>query len=110
MNFKRILGMFSIVIGIALIIFSQYLKQQLENARGQISDAKKKVSAGNSLFSLNPVAQEVGKEITGSAEKKISAAEETVQYYENVADWSQKGGIGLIILGAVVVIFGRKKK
>jgi hypothetical protein len=110
LNFKRLLGILPMIIGIGLIIFSQYLNYRLDNARGQIDDAKKKVSAGSSLFSLNPVAQEIGKEITGSAEKKISSAEATVKYYETVADWSQKGGVGLIILGVVAVIFGRKKK
>lgn len=109
MNYKRISSIVVILIGIALLIFSAYIKNKLADAEGQISSAKSKVDTGEKLFSLNPVSKEIGEGLTGSAREKIRDAEGQVAYYYEVAMWCQRGGIALIIIGAAVFIFSRKK-
>jgi uncharacterized membrane protein len=110
MNIKRVLGALIIVAGIVLLYISNYITQQINQGQEEIASAKKKINQGEQLFSFNPVAKEVGKGLTSGAKKQIRAGEETIAHYTQVADWCQKGGIGLIVLGAIVVIFGRSKK
>jgi len=110
LNFKRIFGLLVIIAGVALMMFSNYLDGRLADADRQISDAKKKIQQGDQLFSLNPVSKEIGGAITGSAKQKVRSGEEEVAYYRRISMYSHNGGIALIVIGAVIVIFGRKKK
>jgi hypothetical protein len=109
MRFTRILGVVIVLLGIGALIFANYLNHRLSDAGEQIADAKQKVKEGNALFSLNPVAKEIGGELTNSAEKKISKAEHTVQYYENIASFSQTGGICLLVVGVGIFLLSFKK-
>ncbi len=99
-----------IVIGVGLILASNHIKERLAEAEGEISDAKRKLSQGETLFSLSPISKGIGQAIAGGAEDKIRNAEEEVQYYYRVAATCQGGGIAAIVLGAFIVIFARKKK
>lgn len=110
MNLKRLLGSTAIIAGAALLVFSAYLKGRLSDAEGQISDAKRKVNTGEKLFSLNPVAKEIGQELTGSAKEKISDAEQRVAQYYTIETWCHRGGIGFIVIGAGLVLFSRKRR
>ena len=110
MNFKRILGIVLLVAGIALLFISHNISEQLNAGKETISETQKNVDRGNKLFSLNPVSKEIGKGVSGIAEKKISEGEETIAHYTVVANWCQKGGAALIALGAIVVIFSLKKR
>ena len=109
-NFKRVFGILVIVIGVVLLFISNYINQQLIQGNEEIASAKKKVDQGQQLFSFNPIAKEIGQGMTSGAKSKIREGEEQVAQYTVIADWCQKGGIGLIILGAIVVIFGGNKK
>ena len=73
MNGKRILGILILLCGIAMILGSVYIKQRVAEGKMQISSAQNKVNQGNSLFSLNPVSKEIGKGVTGSAQKRSIA-------------------------------------
>lgn len=110
MNLKQIMGLLAVIIGIALIIFVLYGKQQIAVAKGEISSAKKKVDQGNQLFSLNPYSKEVGKHVSGGITKKIQNAEHTVEYYEALFIWCQVGAVILIVGGSGLIYFCRSKR
>jgi hypothetical protein len=110
MSGKRIFGILVLICGIVFFCISIYITNQTEQGKTDIANAQKKVDQGNSLFSLNPIAKEVGKGImTDPAQKKLNEANQEVAQYESLAGWFKIGGIALIVLGTVIVIFGRKK-
>lgn len=107
---KKIIGLVASIIGIALILLSIYITNRTEEGKMQVASAQKKVDQGTGLFSLNPVAKEIGKEvITDPAQKKIHEGNQQIAQYEMLAKWSQIGGIALFVLGAGIVFIGRKK-
>lgn len=110
LNFKQILGILAIVIGIALLIFVFYGKNQIEIGKGEISSAKQKVKQGNKLFSWNPISKQIGEEMTSGAQKKIAAGELTIEEYEKIFMWCQTGGIVLIVVGSGLILFCRTPK
>lgn len=110
MNFKRILGIATLIAGIVLLFISNNIHNQLNAGREEISEAQKNVGRGNRLFSLHPVTKEIGKGVSSIAEKKINEGEETIAHYAMIANWCQNGGIALIVLGTIIVIFSRKKR
>lgn len=110
MSWKRIVGIIFILGGIALLLISKYITEQVEDGKKQISSAQKKVDQGSTLFSLSPYTKGVGEELTGSAQKKIDAGKQEVAYYEAVAGQLKVGGIACLVVGGILFIFGRKAK
>ena len=110
MNFKRVLGVLAIVIGIALVVFVIYGKSQIKQAKEEISSAKKKVGQGNELLSLNPLSKTIGRGITGGVQKKIAQGERTVEQYEMIFMWCQISAIILIVTGTGLIFFGRAQQ
>jgi uncharacterized membrane protein HdeD (DUF308 family) len=110
MNIRRIIGILILIGGIVLIVVSQYIKARVEEGKTEISSAQKKVNQGNSLFSLSPYSQPVGKKITGSAQKKIDEGNLQVSQYEELAGQLQIGGVVLIIIGIIIIAIPRKSK
>lgn len=109
MTLGRIIGLCVIVIGIASMVFANYIRGRLYEAEGQIADAKKKIKQGDQLFSFNPIAKEIGQGLTSGAKEKVRDAETTVAEYYRIAALCHNGGIALIAIGAGLVIFCRKK-
>lgn len=113
MNSKRTFGIILVIIGIVMFFMSNYIAQQVEEGKGQVSSAQKKVDQGNSLFSQNRVTKEIGKGMTGSAQKKIDAGKLEIAKYEGIAGWLHMGGIVVVILGACVFAYsfvGKRKR
>ncbi|MES2273834.1 MAG: hypothetical protein V4487_06545 [Chlamydiota bacterium] len=109
MNSKRIFGILLLIGGIALFLFSNYISKQVTAGKAEISSAQSQVDQSNSLFSLNPVSKEVGKGLTGSAQRKIDAGNQEVNEYERLAGWLKIGGGILLIVGIGFLILGKKK-
>ena len=109
MNSKRTIGIVFAVAGVVMLVFSNYIANQVEIGRGKIDRAQRQVDTGNSLFSLTPVTKQVGQGITGSAQKRINAGEEEVSEYAQLSRQLQIGGVVLLILGIGVVFLSRKK-
>jgi hypothetical protein len=108
---KRIIGIVMAIGGIALMLVSAYIKSRVEEGKQQITSAQKKVDTGSGLFSLHPIAKEIGQGVViDPAQKKLDEANLTVAHYEQVAGWCQKGGIALLVLGVGVIFIGRRKK
>jgi hypothetical protein len=110
MNKKRILGIILLVVGFAMYLFSNYIEGQVTEGRKKISSAQKTVDQSNSLFSHNPYSEEIGKGITGSAQKKINEGKNEANTYEQMATWLHVGGAILIVVGAGIFIMSFMKK
>ncbi len=110
MNFKQVVGLLAIVLGIALIIFVIYGSDQINQGKEEIASGKKKVKQTQQIFSFNPVTKQVGQGLTSGGEQRIAEGELTIEQYENIFKWCKIGGIVLIVLGAGLVLFCRKQK
>ena len=60
MNSKTIIGVILMIIGVVLFVFSNSISEKVAEGRGEISSAQSKVDMGNSIFSMNPTAKEMG--------------------------------------------------
>ena len=110
MNYKQVIGICAVILGIALIIFVIYGKGQLNEGKEQIASGKKKVSQTQQAFSFTPLSKQVGQGLTGGAQKKIAAGELTIEEYETRFMWCEIGGVVLIVLGAALLLFCRNHK
>lgn len=110
MNFKQVIGVLLFIGGVFLIGLSNYIKTQVAAGNEQIFGAQQKVDQANSLFGRNPLTNVIGQGITSGAQKKIEQGKADISYYTVIADRCQVGGIALVIIGAGVVYFCRKKK
>ena len=105
---KRIIGILLLIVGIALIVTSQYIKGRVEKGKTTISHAQKSVDQSKGLSSLSPYSEAIDKTITDPAQKKIDEGQADILYYENLAKQLQIGGIVLILLGIILLIITRK--
>jgi len=110
MNAKRIIGIVLLIIGIIMICFSVYIKQEVSEGKIKIARGEKAVGRGKDLFNLTPVTEPFSGMFTGAAEKKIEKGKKDVEYYENLSNGLMAGGVVLIVVGVILVAVGRKKK
>ena len=110
MNLRRILATITLVIGLGLIGFSEYIKMEVAKGNLEVSDAQKKVNQGNFLFSLSPYTKSAGKELTGSAQKQIDAGKEDINHYSELARELEIAGIIVAVLGIIVFCIPRQTK
>ncbi len=110
MKSKCIIGTILFIGGIALIGFSMYVTQQVEEGQGKVSRAQSKVDQGKGLFSGNPITEEIGKGITGGVQRKIDAGKEEITFYQQVSVWSKIGGIACIVIGLSIFLIPTKKR
>lgn len=110
MNYKRILGIVLFLCGVALVVISIYIKNQVEEGKLKIAKAEKQVEGGKKLFSLNPVSKEVGKKvIIDPAERKIAKGKKDVNYYERMSNRLMVIGIICGALGIGVFFLVKRK-
>lgn len=100
MSTKRIIGIVLMVLGIASLFVSNYITEQVKEGNLKIARGQKSVDQGNKLFSMTPATKEIGKGVTGSAQRKIDSGREQVRDYEAIAQRLFIGGIIVIVLGA----------
>jgi hypothetical protein len=67
------------------------------------------VNTLDSVFSISKYTKPVGKQITGSAQNRINAGQAEVDKYQAIATNLKIGGIIIIVIGAALFIFSRKK-
>jgi predicted MFS family arabinose efflux permease len=96
MNTKRIIGIVILIIGIIAILFANHEK-------GRIAEAEGNVEKGTSLFSGHSAGSQVGQAFGGAMEGKISS-------YNTPVMILMIGGIVLVVIGAGMAFFCRKKK
>ena len=108
MKTKKIISLLLIILGLGLIGTAMYINSEVETGKHKISRAQSQVDQGKNLFSLNPVTKEVGKGLTGGAQKKINEGKQQVTHYEGVAKVTQISGIILLIIGIATFFCCRK--
>jgi hypothetical protein len=89
---KKVAGLVVLLAGVVLFIFAKYEQHR-------VGDAKSMVGKGTSLFSGSAVGNTVG----GVLEGKVSQ-------YDTPLKVCEIGGIILVILGAGIFYFSRKKR
>jgi len=110
MSAKKILGILFLLGGMGLFGTSVYIKGRVEEGKQQVSQAEAQVDQGlGGPAPLRPFARRVEKEFTGAAQSRIASAKGDIAHYEQMAKYFQFGGIGLFVIGAGMLIFGRKK-
>jgi hypothetical protein len=109
MNVKRVLGIILVIAGVALIVFSNYILNQVAEGKEKISSAESTMSKANSLFSMNPVAKQVGQGMMGGGQKKIAEGKGQVAYYEDLAGKMRMGGFASIVVGLVLFFLSFRK-
>jgi hypothetical protein len=110
LNFKQIIGLLAIILGVALLIFVFYGKNKIEAGKEEIASGKKKVAKTQQMFSFTPITKQVGQGLTSGGEAQIAAGELTIEQYEKIFMWCEIGGIALIVVGAGLILFCRNKK
>jgi len=91
MNYKRIIGIIVLIIGIGLIGYALHSMKE-------ISDAKSDITTYTGPFSKNPI----GKAVEDTLMEKASQ-------YDVEVKWLLIGGITLVVVGGIAIIFGRKR-
>jgi uncharacterized protein YjeT (DUF2065 family) len=89
---KKLAGLVVLLAGVVLFIFAKYEQHRVGNA-------KSSVGRGTSMFSGNAVGNSVG----GYAQGQLSQ-------YDTPLKLCEIGGLVLIVLGAGILYFSRKKK
>lgn len=107
---KRTLGITLLILGIAMFLFANYIAQQVIEGKQKISTAQKQVDTGDSLLSLSPYTEDVGKFAKGEAQGKIDAGNAEVRKYELVAKWLHIGGVIIALGGVYFLILSFRKK
>ena len=110
MNWKRIVGIVILIVGVALIFGSNYIKSQVEIGKAAVSEAQGNMELGKALFSLNPVTKQVNEGLQSGIQAKIQQGTETIAHYENIANELMIFGIGASILGILLIVFGRSRR
>lgn len=106
MSYKRIIGIIIVLIGILLIFFSFYIKSRVAY---ELHNVKTKTE----LLERHPFARSGGKtskqiaSTTGKAANQI--AQERAASYQTTAMWLLISGIVVIIVGALIIVFGRSR-
>jgi hypothetical protein len=110
MNIKRVGGIILLVCGIGLLFFSHHISERVAEGRVEIAEGQKKVDTADSLFSLNPYSKQVGKEVTGSGQKKINEGSKEADEYSVLAGRLQIAGVISLVLGAGLFLISFRKK
>lgn len=100
MNYKQILGLISIILGIILLVCGFYIEERMQEAREEIDKATKKSSG---LLPQNPVEGMIKKMVKGKLLKKVDK-------YKRPARLCFVGGFILIFVGGVIIFLGRNRK
>ncbi len=89
---KKMIGLVAMLVGVVLFIFAKYEQHR-------VSGAKESYGRGASMFSGNATGDAVGGYMQGQ-----------LSQYDTSLRLCEIGGIILIVLGAGVLYFARKKK
>jgi hypothetical protein len=89
---KKFIGFVALIAGVVLFIFAKYEQHR-------VGSSKEMVGRGTSMFSGNAVGNSVGGYVQGQ-----------LGQYDTPLKLCEIGGLVLIVLGAGVLYFSRKKK
>lgn len=108
MSVKKILGIIFVVVGIAFIYTSTYIKGEVEEGRGKIRRGQEQVDQGKRIFNLTPHTAPVGDVLTAPAQSKINQGRRDIVKYQQMSYWFMGIGVACIIIG-VLLFFSKRK-
>lgn len=109
MKTGNIIGIFLFLLGGGAIFGAEYLALQIGSGKAKVEKAQNQVDTGDALFSLNPLTQQIGQQMTGSAQKKIDQANQQIVEYELLAQQIRYTGIGLWIVSAGLLLWCNRR-
>lgn len=110
MDSRKILGIVVIAVGVILLLFSNYIANQVAAGRMQISEGQRQVDTTESLFSVTPYTQPIGKTFTGSGQRRIDAGTAEANQYEALSNQLRIAGVILIVIGIGFFFFWKRRK
>ncbi len=102
-------GITILILGIAFIGASSYVKNSISKGKLRISSAQSNIDRENSFFSLSPATEDIGKELSKPFQKKINKGETDIQKYEILTLWLKVIGAIFFILGLSILFIQKKK-
>lgn len=99
MGYKKILGIFLVLIGAGLIIFGSIVSKKVQQGDLKIQRSQNTVDTVRGISRINPDTKKIGKAVTRPAQKKINQGKVEANRYRAIALWSKIGGILLIAVG-----------
>lgn len=109
MKRMNIFGIALIIVGAIMLLFSNYIAEQVAAGKLRISSAQGQVDTANTLFSQSQYTKPIGGLFTGGAQNRINAGNVQVSEYAALAHMLQIGGVILILVGIGVLFLGRKR-
>ncbi len=111
MIFRRILSPVFIIAGIVLFIFGSYVASQVIEGQQKIQKTQKGVNQACHLIKIDPTVHKIGKAfVTDPIRKKIADGREEVAQYQKLSWYLRGGGILSFAIGALLLLFVRKRK
>jgi ABC-type transport system involved in multi-copper enzyme maturation permease subunit len=108
-NPKAFLGIVMIVVGAIMLVFSNYIANQVTAGKFAIQSGQNTIDNTNSLFSTTKATKPIGEMFTSSGQQRVDAGRAEVSKYESISHNLQLGGIALIVVGIGLLIWSRKK-
>ena len=110
MRYQRMIGMIALIGGVVCLGFSMYIKSEVLAGQEQIASGERKLNALDRVFSASPTTKSYSSQLTKSGRSKIAQGKEDIAYYTSLANTLQISGVVLIIVGAGIFLFGKKKR
>ena len=107
MNFKRILGLIIVILGIACLALASYIKQEVALKKGEAQQQVGAVTNNPLLKQAGPYGEQVGSTAGAMANAEIEAR---AAEYEILANWPYWGGVALIVIGGSILLFCRNRR
>ncbi|MDE3045688.1 MAG: hypothetical protein KGJ02_03490 [Verrucomicrobiota bacterium] len=108
MNKQRIVAIVLGVVGAGLLLFSDYIANQVAAGRGEIRSAQSKVNMGKKIFSINPNTEQVGDTLMSPIQKRIDAGSEEADQYDRLSRQLKVGGILLLVVAGGLLFLRRR--
>lgn len=110
MNVRRTIGLLILIGGIVMILFSRYIKSEVNVGQRKVASAEEQVEMGETVFGLTPATKPFGDELASPMRRKIAEGKMTIAHYQAIANWLMVGGIVCIIGGLVLIVIPRRRK
>lgn len=109
MKGRKLIALIIAAIGAIMLLFSNYIAEQVALGRAQISAGQQQVDTVNSVFGASSYTKPIGSELTRSGQRKIDEGSAQASYYENVSNMLKIAGIVLIVIGGGAFFFWKKR-
>ena len=104
MNVRRIIGLILVLAGIGGLYYANIQQARIDQGA---AEGQRKIDKGKRMFQGNPVTEAFGESVASSAERKMGGI---IAGYEQQVQMLKMGSIGVIVIGAAMLIFCSNKE